>query len=777
MKNYRLTKKLTAAALGAALIMTTIPCAAAGSYDTSEAAGNSVSETTAEATSTPQPSPESSAEPEETARPEQTPSVSVRVNATVYETSNNNEYRVVFQTGSGLPEINGFSFTASFENASINSVSFGDSFTSNGETSRSVTDDTSVTYTWTNGTTPVSGSVVLSSATIASTSAVGSDSISLGDFTATLTSGETIIIDAELRVIEGEEIPELSENEQSVYDALAALPATEALTFYRDKENGSLYNIESYYLAPIDAALESYDSLSGNGKTHVDTALSASGRTIVSINSLRRAAQAMADAYPVMQMLSAYDGIENNTNALNYEFLKTAYEAYAKDVNTDLLSRAPQAAQEYSEAAESITEYNTYIQSAREEIESAEEIDYNTIVASLDVQFSKANTLSAHSLYAQYIAAIGESAQNLYDEINENYSGSYKEYMLRAVQDIIDSVEAGSDVYRYLPTFKLESGINVGYSFSVSVSRTTPLRDHDATVRISTYSADGELIQQSEEEAFDSGKTSLTVTMYASSSTYSVGETVTVRAYYRYNGVDYYLGETSTTTYKNANLNSITGSGSGNGFSSGGSSTGTGTSTYPTPGPDSQPTPTAAPSMADDNPYTDLDGYDWALESIIGLTNAGIVNGMGDNEFWPASDVTREQFCKMVVQMLGITPDNTETGFGDVDKTQWYAPYVSAAVSAGIVQGQSDEYFGIGESIMRQDMATILYRAINRTGNAAALDFTDSGSIAAYATDAVAELVGLGIMNGYEDGSFKPRGVATRAEASKVIWETYKILN
>ena len=104
-------------------------------------------------------------------------------------------------------------------------------------------------------------------------------------------------------------------------------------------------------------------------------------------------------------------------------------------------------------------------------------------------------------------------------------------------------------------------------------------------------------------------------------------------------------------------------------------------------------------------------------------------------------------------------------------------PYVNAAVSAGFVQGQSDEYFGIGESIMRQDMATILYRAMGKTGDEIALEFSDADNIAAYATNAVAELCGLGIMNGYEDGSFKPRGSATRAEASKVVWEVYKVMN
>ena len=153
-----------------------------------------------------------------------------------------------------------------------------------------------------------------------------------------------------------------------------------------------------------------------------------------------------------------------------------------------------------------------------------------------------------------------------------------------------------------------------------------------------------------------------------------------------------------------------------------------------------------------------MDGYDWAFESIIGLTNAGIVNGMGDNKFDPSGNVTREQFCKMVVQMFGLDATDTTSHFNDVDETKWYAPYVTAAVNAGYVQGQSDEYFGIGEVIMRQDMATILYRAINKSGDGVILEFTDNSDIAAYAKDAVAELVGLGVMNGYEDGSFKPRG-------------------
>ena len=149
---------------------------------------------------------------------------------------------------------------------------------------------------------------------------------------------------------------------------------------------------------------------------------------------------------------------------------------------------------------------------------------------------------------------------------------------------------------------------------------------------------------------------------------------------------------------------------------------------------------------------------------------------MEEGQFNPSGSITREQFCKMVVQLFGVLDYNTKTDFVDVKADAWYAPYITSAINAGYIQGQSGEYFGVGESIMRQDMATILYRALGNRNSSAVLNFTDTDSIAPYAKDAVSELVGLNIINGYEDGTFKPRGTATRAEAAKMIWGVYNLL-
>lgn len=779
MENFKLTKRLICSVVSASMIFASAGVVSAMGNNST---GSDTSAVLAEATATPAPTeepaatdtPASTDEPEATATatPPQQQELSLRLNVTVYSTSNTNEYKIVFGTGSGLPEIKGFKFTADFGDGVIESADFGDSFTDNGVSSKSITDDHAVTYIWKDGETSVSGSVTLANATVTSSESITASTLSVTDFTATLANGEEVIVKPGLNITDGVEMPDFSEKEQEVFDELMALPSAAELTFYRNQGTGDIYNISTYYCAPIDAAIENYEALSSPSQSKINTALSANGLTYTSFTSLQRAANAMNQVAPIMQMAEAYNGIENNSDAINFEYLKTAFESVSTE-QPSALKRAPKAAEEYSAAISKIEVANGYVESALSSISEATAENYNSKIASLSVQLSNANKYTDHGLYSTYIASIRGNAEALYEDVNENYSGTYKEYMLASIQSVIDSTEVDDTITSNLPTFKLSGGINIGNSFSATITRNNKLKEQEASAFLRTYNEAGEVIQTSSEKEFEPGDTGVSVSVYPTSSDYSIGDTVTVKCYYKYNGIVYDLGEQQVTVYKST---SNTGS-SGSNFNTGGTSGGNTGTVYPTAAPDSTPNPTKAPSYADENPYTDIDNYDWALEAIIGLTNAGIVNGMGDGEFNPAGNVTREQFCKMVVQLFGINATDPSSDFVAVDESKWYAPYVNAAVSAGFVQGQSDEYFGIGESIMRQDMATILYRAMGKTGDEIALEFSDADNIAAYATNAVAELCGLGIMNGYEDGSFKPRGSATRAEASKVVWEVYKVMN
>ena len=160
----------------------------------------------------------------------------------------------------------------------------------------------------------------------------------------------------------------------------------------------------------------------------------------------------------------------------------------------------------------------------------------------------------------------------------------------------------------------------------------------------------------------------------------------------------------------------------------------------------------------------------WAYSDIYYLRERGIINGLDKDHFNPNGNITREQFAKILCAALEFKTTDTNTSFADVDSDAWYAPYISAILEKGIVTGVNNETFGVGENITRQDLCTMIYRAIDNENLAyTALGFTDDDSISEYARDAVAVLKGLEIVNGYEDGSFNPKGLCTRAEAAKII--------
>lgn len=168
--------------------------------------------------------------------------------------------------------------------------------------------------------------------------------------------------------------------------------------------------------------------------------------------------------------------------------------------------------------------------------------------------------------------------------------------------------------------------------------------------------------------------------------------------------------------------------------------------------------------------FTDVAEEHWAYSDICYLRERNIINGIDEKTFNPNGNITREQFAKILCAALGIETTKATTNFADVDNNAWYAPYISAILNQGIVTGVDNEAFGVGENITRQDLCTMIYRAIDNEKLAyTALGFTDDDSISEYAKDAVAVLKGLEIVNGYEDGSFNPKGLCTRAEAAKII--------
>ena len=166
--------------------------------------------------------------------------------------------------------------------------------------------------------------------------------------------------------------------------------------------------------------------------------------------------------------------------------------------------------------------------------------------------------------------------------------------------------------------------------------------------------------------------------------------------------------------------------------------------------------------------FADVPADYWAAECINNLKDLGIVNGKTATTFEPESNVTRAEFAKIIALAFGLEATTTESAFTDCTADAWYTPYVIAATEAGYIKGMAEDFYGADENITRQDIATILGRIIGAEA-ATELTFTDAADIADYAVDGVAAMVALSVINGYEDGSFRPANNATRAEVAKII--------
>lgn len=170
------------------------------------------------------------------------------------------------------------------------------------------------------------------------------------------------------------------------------------------------------------------------------------------------------------------------------------------------------------------------------------------------------------------------------------------------------------------------------------------------------------------------------------------------------------------------------------------------------------------------NLFGDLRLEHWAYSSVETLVTAGIVSGDSDGNFYPDRTVTREEFAKMLLcAASGEINTGLENSFIDVGADTWYKDYILSAQKAGIINGISDNVFGVGSGITRQDAAVMLVRAARDITEPSGVRFADDEEIAEYAAEAVYTARKLGLMNGYADHSFQPLNRMTRAEAAAVI--------
>ncbi len=185
----------------------------------------------------------------------------------------------------------------------------------------------------------------------------------------------------------------------------------------------------------------------------------------------------------------------------------------------------------------------------------------------------------------------------------------------------------------------------------------------------------------------------------------------------------------------------------------------------------------SAPAAAIGNPFTDVKTGSWYTSYVLDLTDRGILNGKTATTFDPEGKITREEFAKILAVASGEDTGAYKEAntFADVPSSRWSSQYVNWAAANGVVNGVGAGKYDPKNPISRQEMAVMVMRyVVNVRGETlpeyfTAVDFRDQGRVASWAEDAVDMMQRSGVIDGYSNRTFIPKGNATRAEAAKII--------
>ena len=134
---------------------------------------------------------------------------------------------------------------------------------------------------------------------------------------------------------------------------------------------------------------------------------------------------------------------------------------------------------------------------------------------------------------------------------------------------------------------------------------------------------------------------------------------------------------------------------------------------------------TRAKYWSSENDFSDVSADKWYNNAVSTLSNMGVIGGYADGTFRPDAPISRAEFAKIAVSFTQNNGSATYNYFTDVKTTDWFAPYVTAAKDAGLIEGYSDGSFKPESKITRAEACAIVNRTLGRKPSKAHMKISD----------------------------------------------------
>lgn len=185
------------------------------------------------------------------------------------------------------------------------------------------------------------------------------------------------------------------------------------------------------------------------------------------------------------------------------------------------------------------------------------------------------------------------------------------------------------------------------------------------------------------------------------------------------------------------------------------------------------PASAASASNRKASDFSDFNATAWYAEAVTAAVDNGLLIGKSSTRLDPNGSLTRAEMATVINRAFGAYKTTDISGYKDVSKNAWYYKDVQMAVWMGTYEGQSASVMAPEKPITRQEIMTVVARALYLDLDCYAYTdlskFQDAKQISDWALPYVKAMVGAGYIQGRNSG-LAPQDHITRAEFAQVFY-------
>lgn len=173
--------------------------------------------------------------------------------------------------------------------------------------------------------------------------------------------------------------------------------------------------------------------------------------------------------------------------------------------------------------------------------------------------------------------------------------------------------------------------------------------------------------------------------------------------------------------------------------------------------------------------FGDVSADDWYATYVLDLAEKGVINGYVDDDgnsiYKPDKKVTVAEFIKLII--TASAPD-IKYNLMEADFEHWAAKYVKVAENYGVLEKGQYSLEDMNREITRIEVVEILTKcdimireSWQKSSNKM---FTDTDDLTGNQLVYLSHAVGIGVINGDPEGTFRPHAGLKRSESAKIIY-------